>query len=443
MGALFDRAIAGNAVLRRATVPACLLADAAHDAQAGDLNSVDLEIVAGKIQRIAPAGELGVQGDLVIDLDNGMVLPALVDMHTHLDKGHIWPRRPNPDGTFASALAAVGEDRIAYWTAEDVRARMEFGLRCAYAYGTSVIRTHIDSLPPQDEISWPVFEALRAEWAGRIDLQGSCLFGIDRLIEDPGFLIRIADRMKQVGGVLGAVTYMVPGLDGLLDDIFKAAMERGLDLDFHVDETGDPNAKSLRHIAEAAIRCGFSGKIVCGHCCSLARQEESEADETLDLIAQAGIGVVSLPMCNMYLQDRMPGRTPRWRGVTLLHEMRARDIAVAVASDNTRDPFYAYGDLDLIEVYAQATRILQLDHPIGDWVKSVSTAPAQMLGVEAGQLRVGNPADLLVFRGRNWSEILSRPGAPREVLRGGVTLNETIPDYRELDHLMTGNGAAS
>ncbi|MGO8440855.1 hypothetical protein ACC861_37470, partial [Rhizobium ruizarguesonis] len=61
-------------------------------------------------------------------------------------------------------------------------------------------------------------------------------------------------------------------------------------------------------------------------------------------IAKAGIAVISLPMCNMYLQDRYPGRTPRWRGVTLLKELAAAGVATAVASDNTRDPFYAYGD---------------------------------------------------------------------------------------------------
>ena len=33
-----------------------------------------------------------------------------------------------------------------------------------------------------------------------------------------------------------------------------------------------------------------------------------------------------------------------------------------VASDNTRDPFYAYGDLDMIEVFREATRILHFDH---------------------------------------------------------------------------------
>ncbi|WP_417687177.1 cytosine deaminase [Roseibium sp.] len=431
----------GDFVLRRASVSGCLLPPDFRAVAQGDLAIVDIEVVSGAIRALRPSDAVEVAGDAVFDMDYGMVLPTLVDMHTHLDKGHIWQRNANPDGTFGGALAAVAEDRLAHWNAEDVRTRMEFGLRCAYAQGTSVVRTHIDSLPPQETISWPVFEEVRAEWSGRVELQGACLFGIDRLIDEPGFLDVIADRVKQAGGVLGAVTYMVPGLDGLLDRIFEAAMSRGLDLDFHVDETNDPAAKSLRHIAEAALRAKFDGKIVCGHCCSLAQQDMEEADRTLDLVASAGIGVVSLPMCNMYLQDRSPGRTPRWRGVTLLHEMKARGIPVAVASDNTRDPFYAYGDLDLIEVYAQATRILHLDHPVGDWISAVSTAPAGMLGVPAPSISDGAAANLILFRGRNWSELLSRPSAPRDVIRDGFTLNDRVPDYRELDHLMTGNGA--
>jgi cytosine deaminase len=39
----------------------------------------------------------------------------------------------------------------------------------------------------------------------------------------------------------------------------------------------------------------------------------------------------------------------------------------AVASDNTRDPFYAYGDLDMLEVYRNGTRIVHFDHPVADW----------------------------------------------------------------------------
>lgn len=430
--------IRGTACLSRARVPAVLLPQAVAGSDPSALVLVDIEIEAGTILSITPSGSRPpVCGDYSYDLDEGLVLPTLVDMHTHLDKGHTSPRRPNPDGTFMGALTAVGADRTANWTAEDVRARMEFSLRCAFAHGTSLIRTHLDSLPPQESISWPVFEDVRADWRERIELQAACLFGIDRLDADDGFLTAIADRVAAARGVLGAVTYMIPRLDEHLDAMMVAASDRGLDLDFHADETGDCNARTLHHIAEAAIRNGFEGRIVVGHCCSLARQQPDEIDRTLDLVARAGLGIVSLPMCNMYLQDRQAGRTPRWRGVTLLHEMKARGIAVAVSSDNTRDPFYAYGDLDLVEVYTQATRILQLDHPVGDWIRTVSTTPAELLGrPEQGRLREGAPANLMLFRARNWSELLARPSGPRTVIRSGRSIDRTLPDYRELDAVL-------
>lgn len=44
----------------------------------------------------------------------------------------------------------------------------------------------------------------------------------------------------------------------------------------------------------------------------------------------------SLPACNPYLQVRGAGRTPRWRGITLVHEMKVRRISVSSASDNSR-----------------------------------------------------------------------------------------------------------
>lgn len=426
--------LSGDGVLCNATVPTCLLGNS-QGLEDADLALADIAITQGRINQIAPAGTLDAQPQ-TINLDGGMVLPTLVDLHTHLDKGHIWPRKPNPDGTFMGALAAVGEDRMANWTTEDVRARMEFGLKCAYAHGTSAIRTHLDSLPPQEAISWPLFEELRSEWAGRIDLQAVCLFGIDRLAEDETYLPALADRVAAAGGVMGAVTYMIADLDKHLEDVFRAAMDRGLDLDFHVDETLDPGAVTLHHIAEMALKLGFEGQIVCGHCCSISMQDEDQANQTLDLVADAGLAVVSLPMCNMYLQDRHPGRTPRRRGVTLLHEMRARGIPVAAASDNTRDPFYAYGDLDLIEVYTQATRILHLDHPVSDWISSVTSVPADLMGVSHGRLTIGGPADLIAFTARNWNELLSRPSGPRAVLRDGVTIDSTLPDFRDLDPLM-------
>ena len=157
------------------------------------------------------------------------------------------------------------------------------------------------------------------------------------------------------------------------------------------------------------------------------------------LVVEAGIAVVSLPMCNLYLQDRVPGRTPRWRGATLLHELAARGVRVAVASDNCRDAFFGFGDHDVLEVYREATRICHLDRPYGDWPRAVTATPADLMGLAgAGRIGPGGPADLILFEGRSWSELLSRPQANRVVLRNGAPIDGRLPDYRELDDLVRG-----
>ncbi len=401
----------------------------------GGLRKADLLIEGGKVRQIEPA----IAGDhRRIDLDGNMIWPCFVDMHTHLDKGHIWPRKANPDGTFDGAIQAVMADREANWSADDVRRRMDFSLRCAYAHGTRLIRTHLDSSPPQHRISWELFREIRDAWAGRIELQAASIVGIERALE-PAYLEELCAIVAEAGGLLGMVTYPFPDLPDALDACFRAAQTHGLDLDFHVDETDDPQADALRQFADAALRHGFGGKMTAGHCCSLALQDTDTAARTMDLVAEAGIAVVSLPMCNMYLQDRSAGRTPRWRGTAPLQELKAHGVTVAVASDNTRDPFYAYGDMDMLEVYREATRILHLDHPVDDWPATVTEWPADIVGrSDLGRIAEGGPADLVICNARSWTELLSRPQADRIVLRDGAPIDRTLPDYRELDDIVGG-----
>jgi len=424
----------GPFTLTRARLHASLTPGLSAPADAHGFALADLAVAEGRIAGITPHNPAM---PAAIDLAGRIVLPCFVDCHTHIDKGHIWPRKPNPDGTFLGALNANGEDRVARWTADDVARRMDFSLRCAYAHGTKALRTHLDSIAPQETISWPVFEDMRERWRGRVELQAACLTGIEA-VRDKTWFPALAKRVAAAKGVLGCVTYMVPDLEELLDRVFALAIEHGLDLDFHADETDDVAAVSLRKIAEAALWNNFEGKILVGHCCSLARQADRDVLETLDKVAKAGLSVVSLPMCNLYLQDRRSdGTTPRWRGVTLLHEMKARGIPVAVASDNTRDPFYAYGDLDMLEVYRMATRILHFDHPVADWPKAVTSTPADIMRLEgSGFLAVGGPADFIIFKGRSWTELLSRPESDRIVVRDGKAIERSVPDYAELDDLM-------
>ena len=405
--------------LENVTVPASVLG------QEGDLIRTDLSLANGRI--VASGGQC-------VDMGGKLVLPCFVDMHTHLDKGHISPRTPKPNGTFDGAIKATAADRAAYWSAKDLRTRMDFALRCAYAHGTRAIRTHLDSSPPQEDITWPVFREVRADWAGRIDLQAVCLDSPSSLAE-AGSYARTANIAAQSGGALGLVTFPAPNLQTHVQTLLQIARDTGSDVDFHVDETLDPDAETLRLIAQTVLSTRFEHRVTVGHCCSLSTQDPARAGDTLDLVAKAGLNVVSLPMCNLYLQDRHAARTPRYRGITLVHEMHARGINVSFASDNTRDPFYAYGDLDMLEVLREATRIGHLDHADPAWVQSVLSNPAKACGFAMPSLDVGSPADLIVFNARNWTELFARPQSDRIVLRGGKPIDRTLPEYSELDGL--------
>jgi len=298
--------------LANARVPACLLADGAASLAPADAEGVvnaDVLIDDGKLAQIAQPCHARDDAVGRVDLGGRQVWPTLIDIHTHLDKGHTVERSPNPDGTFLNARLAAAADRP-NWTEPDLHRRMDFGLRCAYAYGVSVIRTHIDTYHDSIERSWKVLREIRDEWRGKIDLQAVSLCPLDLLQDDFGD--RVASVVAQSGGLLGGVTRASIGnhgaplanIDALLDRLFALAIRHDLNVDLHVDETHDPAAATLPFVARAAKRHGYKGRVVCGHCCSLAMQADSEVDRTLDLLADAEIAIVTLPTVNMYLQDR-------------------------------------------------------------------------------------------------------------------------------------------
>jgi cytosine deaminase len=421
--------------LRQARVPGRMLPEPLPPLDFDGFAIVDILVDEGAIAKIVPTGVDAFGDAAEVDMAGRIVLPLFVDVHTHLDKGHIWPRKRNPVGDFPSALAATIEDRAANWTAADVAARMEFSLRSAYAHGTMAIRTHIDSVGPQTRISWPVVAEARERWRGRIDMQASPLFSIE-LALDASHMADVETMLDAHGnGILGAATRMVPELREGLGVLFALAERKGWELDLHVDESSDPAAHALKVVADMAIERRFARPILVGHCCSLALQEDDERRETIDAVARAGLSVVSLPMCNMFLQERETGRTPRWRGVTALQELKRAGVKVMIASDNTRDPFYPYGDLDMMEVWREGVRILHLDYPFADWAPVVCSAPARAMGLDLGELRPGRAANMIVTHARDFTELFARPQSDRIVVRNGEASNATPPDYSELDAL--------
>jgi len=365
------------------------------------------------------------------------------------DKSHTCERSRNATGSLSGADRSTARD-AALWSAADVEARMEFSLASAYAHGTAALRTHlINMTPAQVALTWPAFARVRDRWAGRVELQGVSLVALSHF-RDADAAAALADTVAAHGGILGAAVCCAENggdpdddwttcdgdRDALLDRAFSLAAARSLDLDFHVDENGNRAATGLVDVARAALRCGFRGRVVCGHACSLAALPAPALATALAVVREAGVTVVSLPLVNEWTQDRDPAgrRAPRWRGVPPLLEVAAAGVRVALASDNVRDQFYAYGDYDLLAVLARATSIAHLDAPHGAWPAAVTRTPADAMSLpHLGRLAPSLPAHFVAFRARAFSELFARPQSDRVVVRAGLAIAAELPEYDSLD----------
>ena len=394
----------------------------------------DITIDKGSITAVAPAGSEAPAGASIRDLGDSLVFPAFVDTHVHLDKTHTWYRAPNRSATFWEALEVLGRDKV-FWTRTDLKRRAEFAMRCAWAHGTRVIRTHVDTGPDGSEVSHAFMAELREAWRGRIELQSVSLTGTQLYSEACAETITQVP-IKHGASALGGFSMMVPNLAQIIDRQLTIAAENGIGIDLHVDENGDPGAEVLRHVAEAVLRTKFPYPVVCGHCCSLAVQPPERRRSTIELVKEAGIRIISLPLCNLYLQDRKGPdfpRSPHWRGLAPLHDLMDAGVPVACASDNVRDAFYAYGDYDMAEVYSQAVRIAHLDTRLSESVGTVTSQAAAIVNAPGyGVIAPGAHARLVVFEGRSFSDLLSRPTGPRLLVDHEEVHAPQLPSFREL-----------
>lgn len=419
-------------ILGNVRVPACMI-DTALPIVADGLVQCDVEIRQNRLS-VKPPGQTDAASKAFVDCGNRMVWALPVDAHTHIDKGQIWARTKNHDGSFQGALAAGMESGGAYRGEQDLRMRASFMLGCAAVHGTRAIRTHVDAETETIDTKMAVLGELAQDYEGVIDVQLAPFVGVG---DDPAFVNEVARiSARQPKAVLSAFLYMDSGLVAFVDTIIGLAERYGLGLDFHADETLDAKSNCLAIVADRVLKHRFSGPVLVGHCCALSVQDEASVMRTIELVAKAGLGVVALPLCNAYLQDRGHARSPRQRGVAPLKELRAAGVRTAIASDNVRDHFYAYGDMDVPELFRDALRFMQLDHPVGDWPATVSCDAASLLGHDDfGKIKSGQPADLMMFPARNWSEFAARPLGDRIVMRGGRVQTTELPEFTQLDSL--------
>ena len=431
---------ASRLVLSGARVPAELVERPPEGARRDAEGAVPLDLLldGGRIAGVFPA-DMAPDIHPRVSLQGRHLWPAFIDMHTHLDCGHAIPR-VRPDGTIHGGFSLTAKD-WPRWTDTDLDLRMDFGIACAYAHGVAALRSHVDSETLAcSQHHWRALDRMRAKWAGKVDLQGVTICAMEAWVGDDARAL--ADLAADMGGILGGVTDTLDrgengtydALAHALDRLFALAKERGLDVDLHVDQTEDLSAFTIPEIAKARMRSGFTGRVVLGHCVNLSLMQPDVIDQTLALAREADLAFVSMPTPMMYLMDRKPGRTPRWRGVTAANEIRAAGLPLAIGGDNCRDAWFPYGDHDMLDTLKQAIRVFQADEPLTGALAMASRVPADLIGrPDLGRIGVGLPANLVIFQARSLNVVLARDQADRIVLNHGRQVTDALPLHHELE----------
>lgn len=418
-----DHAADASGLLPEARLPAWCL-PAGWPRLDGEVAPARLAWRAGHIESVTPLA-------YAAGLRCPWVMPTLVQAHAHLDKAFTAPRARARGPGLLAAIDATVEDRQ-HWTAADLRARMALGLQSAWEAGVSVLRTHIDWPDAQAPLAWHISQALAAEWRGRIQLESVALVPL-RFFTEPAMADEIGARVgaSGTGALLGGFIHTSNWNPEALAHLMKAALDHGLDLDLHIDEELNPQAQGVATAVRLAREMRLDSVVTFSHACALAAQQRDEALATLDAMARLPRPrLVTLPSTNLLLQDARPGETPLRRGITRVHEARARGIAVLVGSDNVQDPFCRGGSIDPLEAFFLAVHAAQLESPFDTWSDAIARPDALSRSPAALTLAEGAPADLVCFEpqaGRAWPDLSAR----RRILRGGAWLAPTLTAHPE------------
>lgn len=344
----------------------------------------------------ASAGRLSLPGFLALDVP--------VEPHAHLDKAFLADSGHRGGGDLPSAIKAMGAVTI---TADDVARRAARALDMALLHGIGAIRTHIDVGPHRPTAS---IEAVAAHHPSGLHLERVALVSAP-ITGNEGQASRRALELALEAGVelVGGAPWLDPRPTAALRVLAKAATEAGRGMDLHLDETTDPSVQTVEALLDIR-EAGFAGPLTASHLVSLAFAEPTHIAKVATRLADAGIGVVALPMTNLYLQGRGTSGSPP-RAIAPIQALRDAGVVVAAGGDNLRDPFYPLGAVDPLEVAAYLVTAAHVD-PEEAW-DLVSTSARSLLNAP----RSGH--NLLLVEAVDLVDALANRGTSRLLILNG------------------------
>jgi cytosine/creatinine deaminase len=326
------------------------------------------------------------------DAQGQLVVPGLIDAHTHLDKALTADRVGDvfATGGLAAAIQSIRHLK-AQFNAADVAQRAAQALQWSIASGVTHIRTNVEADPFLQLQAVEGLLAVQSALAEQIDIQ-LVAFPQEGWFETEGTLeAGCADLIEQalqlgvkvIGGNVNQGLWP-SSPEAQVDALFQLALKYNCDLDLHLDNWDGPQAFTLPYLAQKTIEQGWQGRVTVAHIASLAHVSEAEAQNAIHLLKEAQITVAVLPT-----------RIRLTRVATLIEA----GVNVVCGTDNLRDPFVRYGKADPLAallLLAQLTGYMSNRDLERLW-DTISINSAKMMRLLQYGIEVNYPADLVVL----------------------------------------------
>ncbi|KAA2263002.1 amidohydrolase family protein [Solihabitans fulvus] len=352
-----------------------------------DVPEVDVLCRGGVIAEVG-AGLPAPDGVPVADGGGGVLLPAFVDSHAHLDSTRLGlPFRPH---SASAGLAGLVENDRRNWrdAGLSVTERATHTLGSTIAAGATMVRSHaqVDLDSGLERLEGVL--AARAEHAARAHVQVVAFPQVG--------ILREKGTAELLDAAMRAGADLVGGLDpagydrdpvGHLDVVFGLAEKYQRGVDVHLHDAGSLGAFQLELICERVAALDMRGRVTISHCFALSTVDAERQRELIDLLAEHDVAVTTVAPG---AREPLPLRELRWAGVRL-----------GLGQDGIRDYWSPYGNGDMLDrTWQLAYRNgFRKDADVEMCVDIATRGGAAVLDGPGGGLVEGDPAELVVVPG--------------------------------------------
>jgi cytosine deaminase len=190
-----------------------------------------------------------------------------------------------------------------------------------------------------------------------------------------------------------------------------------------VDDTDNPNSRSLEYLAVKTLREGFVGRVSASHCGALAAYDEVHAYKVMDLVKEAQISISTNPHISLVAQGRHD-KEPIRRGVTRVKQLWQQGVNIFSSQDDVNDPYYPFGRNDQQEVAGYVCHTCHMTYPveIRAVFDFVTANAARALRLEGYGVAPGCRADLNILAAGTVQHVLRLQQPPVWIVVGGRIL---------------------